>query len=88
MPLPALEVAARVAVAALSIGVFLVGAVAYARRPTRRMLLVLALFLVLLVQGLLLLVEVFGRDTPSVEGAYFLFQFVEVSLLAAILLKR
>lgn len=88
MPLPALEAVARLAVAALSILVFGIGVVAYARRPTRRMLLVLGLFLVFLMQGVLLLVEVFFLESTVTESAYYGFQLVEVVLVAAILLKR
>lgn len=82
------EDALRLAVALLSVLVFIVGAAAYARRPTPRMLLVLALFLVLLVQGALLAFEVFVADTSVTESAYYAFQLVEVGLLAFILVKR
>ena len=83
-----LEDAVRVAVALLSILVFVVGLVAYRRRPTARMLLVLALFAVFLAQGAILLVEVFLVDTPLTETAYYAFQLVEVALVAAVILKR
>lgn len=83
-----LEDAIRVAVAVLSILVFVVGVVAYRRRPTARMLLVLALFAVFLVQGVLLLVEVFLVDTQSTEALYYAFQLLEVGLVAAVMLKR
>lgn len=78
----------RVLVAILSLGVLGVGAVAYRRRPTRRMLLVLALFVAFAAQGVLLLVEVFLVDTVVTESAYYLFQLVEVLLLSAAILAR
>lgn len=78
----------RVLVAILSLGVLGVGAVAYRRRPTRRMLLVLALFVAFAAQGVLLLVEVFLVDTVVTESAYYLFQLVEVLLLCAAILAR
>lgn len=80
--------ALRVAVALLSTLVFVVGLVAYLRRPTARMLLVLGLFAVFLVQGGVLLVEVFVTDTPFTETLYYAFQLVEVGLVAAVILKR
>ncbi len=88
MPSSALEATTRLAVAILSLLVFIVGAVAYSRRPTRRMLLVLALFLVFLVQGAILAFELVTGETTSAESAYFAFQFVEIALVAVILLKR
>jgi hypothetical protein len=87
MPLDVQD-ALRLAVAALSLLVFVVGCVAYARRPTGRMLLVLLLFLAFLVQGALLLVEVFLLDTALTEGAYYAFQLGEILLVALIILKR
>lgn len=78
----------RLAVAALSILVFIVGLLAYLRRPTVRMLLVLALFLAFLLQGILLIVEVFFIDTPVTESAYYAFQLIEIALVALIILKR
>lgn len=87
MPTP-LEATLRIAVAVLSIAVFALGIVAYMRRPTARMLLVLGLFAVFALQGVLLLVEVFWLDTPLTESAYYAFQLVEVALVAAIILKR
>ena len=78
----------RIAVAALSLLVFVVGAVAYARRPTTRMLLVLLLCAAFLVQGVLLVVEVAFFDTPITEGLYYFFQLIEIALVAAIILKR
>ena len=78
----------RLAVAALSVLVFIVGLVAYIRRPTVRMLLVLALFFAFLAQGILLVVEVFFIDTPRTESAYYAFQLVEIALVALIILKR
>lgn len=78
----------RLAVATLSILVFGVGLVAYMRRPTLRMLLVLCLFLAFLAQGILLVVEVFWLDTPVTESAYYAFQFIEIALVALIILKR
>lgn len=78
----------RLAVALVSILVFVVGLVAYLRRPTGRMLLVLLLFAAFLVQGILLAVEVFFVDTPLTQSAYFAFQFVEIVLVALVILKR
>lgn len=78
----------RLAVATLSALVFGVGLVAYMRRPTLRMLLVLGLFLAFLAQGALLVVEVFWLDTPVTESAYYAFQLVEIALVALIILKR
>lgn len=78
----------RLAVAVLSLLVLLVGIVAYARRPTVRMLLVLGLFLAFFAQGVLLVVEVFWIDTPLTESAYYAFQLVEILLVALIILKR
>lgn len=78
----------RVAVALLSLLVFLVGVVAYARRPTLRMLLVLILFVTFLAQGILLLVEVFVVDSTLTESAYYAFQLVEIALVALVILKR
>jgi hypothetical protein len=83
-----LESVLRVAVALVSFAVFALGIVAYARRRTPRMLLVLGLFTVFAVQGVLLLVEVFVVDTPLTESAYYAFQLVEVALVAAVILKR
>lgn len=83
-----IEDALRLAVAALSALVFVVGVVAYRRRPTSRMLLVLALFLMFLAQGVLLVVEVFVLDTPFTEDAYYVFQLVEILLVALVILKR
>lgn len=80
--------AMRVAVALLSILVFIIGLVAYVRRPTTRMLLVLALFAAFLAQGALLIVEVFVVDTTFTETLYYAFQLVEVALVAAVILKR
>lgn len=87
MVLPAIEAAARLAVAALSVLVFFVALVAYRRRPTGRMLVVLALFFVFLVQGLVLMYEVFVTDSTFAESAYYGFQLVEIALVATILLK-
>lgn len=87
MELDALDLV-RLAVAALSLAVFAVGVVAYARRPTPRMLLVLALFAAFLVQGALLVVEVLVADTAFTESVYYAFQLVELALVAAIMLKR
>lgn len=78
----------RLAVALLSLLVFVVGIVAYRRRPTVRMLLVLALFAVFLAQGVLLVFEVFYVDTPRTEGLYYAFQLVEIALVALVILKR
>lgn len=78
----------RLAVAVLSILVFVVGLVAYTRRRTTRMLFVLALFAVFLAQGILLVIEVFVVDTPFTESLYYAFQLVEVSLVALVILKR
>lgn len=80
--------ALRLAVAALSALVFGVGVLAYARRPTGRMLLVLVLFLAFLAQGALLVVEVFWVDTPFTHNAYYAFQLAEIALVALIILKR
>lgn len=82
------EDAIRLAVAALSGLVFVVGVVAYMRRPTTRMLLVLFLFTAFLVQGVLLVVEVVFLDSPVIESIYYLFQLLEIGLVAAIILKR
>ena len=84
----AIENALRLAVAAVSLLVFVVGVVAYARRPTARMLLVLLLFSAFLLQGVLLAVEVFLLDTPVTESAYYAFQLAEILLVALIILKR
>lgn len=78
----------RLAVAALSLAVFVVGVVAYARRPTPRMLLVLALFGAFLAQGALLAFEVLVTDTSFTESVYYGFQLAELALVAAIMLKR
>lgn len=86
--LSGMEDVLRLAVAALSALVFVVGLVAYLRRPTAKMLLVLALFVAFLVQAILLVVEVFFVDTAITESAYYAFQLVEVGLVAAIILKR
>lgn len=80
--------ALRLAVAALSMLVFVVGLVAYARRPTTRMLLVLVLFAAFLAQGALLTAEVFWTDAPLVQDAYYAFQLVEIGLVSLIILKR
>jgi uncharacterized membrane protein HdeD (DUF308 family) len=80
--------ALRLGVALLSILVFVVGVVAYRRRPTTRMMLVLLLFSAFLVQGILLAVEVFWVDSPLTESLYYAFQLVEIALVALILLKR
>lgn len=82
------EDAARLAVAAISALVFVVGVVAYRRRPTARMLLVLALFSLFLAQGALLVFEVLVLDSSVTESIYYAFQFFEVLLVAAIILKR
>lgn len=84
----ALQDAVRLTVAAVSVLVFLIGLVAYFRRPTARMLLVLALFGAFLAQGVLLAFEVLVIDTALTETAYYTFQLVELLLVAAILLKR
>ncbi|HUR69595.1 MAG TPA: hypothetical protein VM370_10145 [Candidatus Thermoplasmatota archaeon] len=84
----AVEDVLRLAVSALSVLVFSVGVTAYLRRPTGRMLLVLLLFFVFLVQGALLFFEVFFLDTPITESIYYLFQLVEIALVASIILKR
>lgn len=78
----------RIVVALLSALVFALGVVAYRRRPTARMLLVVLLFAAFLVQGGLLAYEVFVADTAVVETAYYAFQAVEIVLIAAIILKR
>lgn len=78
----------RLAVAVVSVLVFVVGLVAYLRRPTGRMLLVLLLFTAFLVQGILLAVEVFFLDTALTQTAYFAFQFVEIVLVALVIMKR
>lgn len=78
----------RLAVAILSLLVFLVGFVAWRRRPTTRMFIVLALFLVFLLQGALLVVEVFLVDTQLTESAYYGFQLVEIALVSLVILKR
>lgn len=83
-----LQDALRILVALLSALVFVLGVVAYRRRPTTRMLLVLLLFAAFLAQGVLLAYEVFVADTPPVESAYYAFQAVEIVLVAAIILKR
>ena len=83
-----LQDALRLGVALLSALVFVVGVVAYRRRPTGRMMLVLLLFSAFLVQGILLTVEVFLIDTPLTESLYYAFQLVEIALVALILLKR
>lgn len=82
------EQGVRVAVAVVSIFVFAVGAVAFARHRTPRVGIVLALFATFLVEGVLLLVEVFWIDTPLTETAYYAFQLVEVLLVAAVLVVR
>ena len=87
MPL-VLEEYLRLGVALLSILVFVVGFVAFWRRRTMRMGLVLALFAVFLAQGVLLIIEVLVVDTPFTESLYYAFQFVEVGLVALIILKR
>lgn len=86
--LSGMEDVLRLAVAALSALVFVVGLVAYLRRPTAKMLLVLALFVAFLVQAILLVVEVFFVDTAITESAYYAFQLVEIALVALIILKR
>lgn len=86
--LSGMEDVLRLAVAALSALVFVVGLVAYLRRPTTKMLLVLALFVAFLVQAILLVVEVFFVDTAITESAYYAFQLVEIALVALIILKR
>lgn len=78
----------RLAVAALSLLVFIVGVVAYLRRPTTRMLLVVLLFTAFLVQGILLLIEVLFLDSPVIESIYYAFQLLEIALVATIILKR
>lgn len=78
----------RLAVAALSILVFVVGLLAYVRRPTARMGVVLLLFTAFLAQGVILFVEIFLTDTPVLENLYYIFQFIEIALVAAIILKR
>lgn len=80
--------ALRLAVAVLSLLVFCVGVVAYARRPTTRMLLVLVLFAAFLAQGVLLVAEVLWSRSPLVEDAYYAFQLAEIALVALIILKR
>lgn len=87
MPL-SLQDVLRLAVAALSALVFIVGLAAYLRRPTVRMFLVLGLFLAFLAQGILLVVEVFILDTAVTESAYYAFQLVEIALVTLIILKR
>ncbi|HEV8361665.1 MAG TPA: hypothetical protein VGR28_14545 [Candidatus Thermoplasmatota archaeon] len=88
MALSTIEVLLRLAVAALSLLAFAVGAVAFARRPTGRVLLMLGLFSVFLVQGVLLLLDVVVEDSPLPEDAYFAFQFLEVLLVTAVFVKR
>ena len=83
-----LQDALRLGVALLSALVFAVGVVAYRRRPTGRMMLVLLLFSAFLFQGILLAVEVLLIDTPLTESVYYAFQLVEIALVALILLKR
>lgn len=78
----------RIAVAVLSAFIFVVGVAAYRRRPTRRMLMVLVLFSFFLLQGILLVVEVTYIDTELTESLYYAFQFVELALIALILLAR
>lgn len=87
MALPLLD-ALRLAVAAVSAFVFVVGVVAYRRRPSGRMLLVVALFAAFLAQGVLLAIEVLVADTVLAETLYYGFQLLELLLVAAILLKR
>lgn len=88
MALPAALDVVRLLVAAVSAFVFVIGLVAYVRRPTGRMLLVLILFGAFLLQGLLLAVEVLVLDTAVTETVYYGFQLVEVLLVAAIILQR
>lgn len=83
-----LQDALRLLVAGLSALVFVVGLVAYRRRPTPRMLLVLLLFVAFLAQGVLLTYEVLVEDTTIVESAYYGFQALEIVLVAAIIFKR
>lgn len=87
MPL-GIQDALRLAVALLSLFVLVVGAIAYWRRPTTRMLLVLALFVAFALQGALLVVEVFVVDTQVTESAYYAFQLAEIALVALVILKR
>jgi hypothetical protein len=84
----AMEDLARLAVAILSILVFLIGLAAYVRRPTVRMLLVLFLFAAFLAQAILLVVEVFFLDSQTTESAYYAFQLLEIGLVTLIILKR
>lgn len=88
MAIASFESAVRLAVAAVSILVFIVGVVAWRRRPTPRTALVVVLFGLFLAQGVLLAYEVLVADTSATENAYYLFQLGEVSLVAVILLKR
>jgi len=82
------EAVVRTAVAVLSVLVFAVGAAAYARRPTGRTLLMLALLALFLVQGLVLLFEVVVVDTSLTETGYYAFQFAEVLIVTALIVKR
>lgn len=86
--MPVVLDALRIGVAILSLLVLVVGAVAYVRRPTPRMLLVVLLFLAFAAQGALLLVEVFVAASDLAQELYYLFQLVEIGLVAAIILKR
>lgn len=84
----AVEDAARIAVGVLSVLVFIVGVIAYIRRPTARIFLVLLLFTVFLVEGALLIYEALVHDTTATESLYYLFQLLEIGLVSAIILKR
>jgi cell shape-determining protein MreD len=85
---PLFEAVVRVAVALLSIFLFFVVAITYRRRPSPRMRWVLAAFAIFLVEGVILLVEVFIQDTTVTESAFYLFQFAELVVLATAVLKR
>lgn len=86
--IPVYEAAIRVAVALVSIFLFIVVAAAWRRRPSPRMRLVVVAFAIFLVEGLILLFEVFIQDTTLTESAFYAFQLVELLVLAAAVLKR
>lgn len=83
-----IETFLRAAVALLAAGVFAVGIVAYARRPTARMLLVVGLFALFLLQGALLVGGIFLGESEIASDIYLGFQLLEVLVVALVVLKR
>jgi cell shape-determining protein MreD len=82
------EAVVRTAVAAFSIFLFFVAAVAYRRRSSSRMRWVLGAFAIFLVEGVILLVEVFVQDTTVTGSVFYVFQFTELLVLSVAVLKR